>query len=79
MNTTTNHDMIEEVAAGLDYSARQLEEALSDALTVDPDDLVTELSAAPASASQAMEALDRIAELASAAAELRAHLKGLGF
>ena len=79
MSTTTNHDMIEELAATLDYVARQLVEALGDIYEVDPDDLVTELAGSPASAQQMMAALEAIDELAGQAAELRANLQGMGF
>lgn len=79
MNTTTNHDMIEELAATLDYVSIQLAEALGDISEVDPDDLVGELDAVPASARQMLAALAAIDELATQAAELRTNLEGMGF
>ena len=80
MSTTTiNRDMIEEIAANLDWAARIFMEALGDAQTVDPDDLVTELEGAPNSAAQMMDALNELVALGTEAAELRELLSGMGF
>ncbi len=77
--TTTNHDMVEEIAANLDWAREQVVRHLGEAQTVDPDDLVTELAAAPASADQLMDALTELVALGREAAELRALLEGMGF
>ena len=70
MTTTVNHDMIEEVAAGLAYWVEHTASALAEAQNVDPDDLVGEMRDAPASARQLTEALTQLAALGQEAAEL---------
>jgi len=70
MATTVNHDMIEEIAAGLDYWVEHTASALAEAQNVDPDDLVGEMRDAPASARQLAEALTQLAALGQEAAEL---------
>jgi len=71
MNTDTiNRDMIEEAAASVDRAARILAEALAGVARIDPDDLVTEMIGAPASARQLTGALAQLAALGQEAADL---------
>ena len=67
---TINRDMIEWAAASVDRAARILTKALARVTRIDPDDLVTEMIGAPASARQLTDALSQLAALGQEAADL---------
>ena len=70
MRTEMLDDMTEEIAAGLDYGARQATEHLSNLQNVDPASLADYILADPDAASQLSDALAQLAALGQEAAEL---------